>query len=583
LLEQWAGEISEGEKAMAGELAKRLGYLPLALVLAGAQAQGGETWSNLLAVFRDAQKADITLLDLDDPNMRDESLRLAFDLSLRRLESALPEKFAMLGVFAAGREAPFSAEATASVWQVDSRQAAKILGRLVRAALLNKEGKLYSLHLLLGDYALSQLSESARQIAEERHQSFYFGVARQSELGWQIAEAALPQMRTAWSRVSDNDASSLFTWIQAVSKFFDRRGLWVDKLAWLRRTLIAVKAATERQHEGWCERELGVVFHNLGELTEATDRYRTSLTIAREVKDKFGEASTLDHLGHIHHLLGRLDEARAYYEHSLALRRETGDRKGEATTLRNIGRVRETLAEYDAALKYYQASLSIQKEIGDRGEEAAALSSIGGIHLRRGEWREAFQHLESSLAIRREIGDRRGEAVALGQIGQINDRLSELAELQELLEGANEAEHQHSEAIPASETEAPHEKIEELNIALEHYQNSLSLRRAVGDQIGEAAMLNKIGDLYERCGKLNEALDLYRSSLAIQRDTGDRIGEAVTLLSIGIVHKKLGRATEAEEMLTEALVLYETMGLPEAESVRQLLWTFRGLTVLDTM
>jgi hypothetical protein len=36
LLEQWAGEIADEEKAVAGELARRPGYLPLALALAGA-------------------------------------------------------------------------------------------------------------------------------------------------------------------------------------------------------------------------------------------------------------------------------------------------------------------------------------------------------------------------------------------------------------------------------------------------------------------------------------------------------------------------------------------------------------------
>ncbi len=150
LLERWAGEIAEDEKAVAGELARRLGYLPLALALAGAQAQDGEAWDDLLAAFHDAQGTDVTLLDLDDPEMRDESLVLTFKLSLERLGDALPQHFAKLGVFDAGREAPFTVEAAAAVWEMKPIEAKKILGRLVRAALLNKEGENYSLHLLLG-------------------------------------------------------------------------------------------------------------------------------------------------------------------------------------------------------------------------------------------------------------------------------------------------------------------------------------------------------------------------------------------------------------------------------------------------
>jgi hypothetical protein len=58
---------------------------------------------------------DITLLDLDDPQARDESLALAFSLSIDRLGEVMPEQFALLGVFAAGREAPFEVDAAAAV------------------------------------------------------------------------------------------------------------------------------------------------------------------------------------------------------------------------------------------------------------------------------------------------------------------------------------------------------------------------------------------------------------------------------------------------------------------------------------
>ena len=77
LLTLWAGDDEPSRAQDAAELAERLGRLPLALKLAGAQAQDGVTWGDLLARFRDAQGNGLSQLDMDDPSRRDESLRLS--------------------------------------------------------------------------------------------------------------------------------------------------------------------------------------------------------------------------------------------------------------------------------------------------------------------------------------------------------------------------------------------------------------------------------------------------------------------------------------------------------------------------
>lgn len=94
--EMWEEDLSPIEAQMARELVKRLGYLPLAIALAGAQLQDGASLNEILAYFQ-SQQGNLTSLDFENPHRREESLKLCFDLSVQRLSKADRSCFAQLG------------------------------------------------------------------------------------------------------------------------------------------------------------------------------------------------------------------------------------------------------------------------------------------------------------------------------------------------------------------------------------------------------------------------------------------------------------------------------------------------------
>ena len=538
LLERWVGEIAEDEKAVAGELAKRLGYLPLGLALAGAQTQEGETWEELLAVFRNAQGADITLLDLDDPAVRDESLALTFDLSLKRLGEALPEQFAMLGVFAAGREAPFSAEAAAAVWEVKPISAKKkVLRRLVQAAILDKEEENYTLHLVLGDYARSQLNDDKRKYAEIRHQTHYLEVLKRSEKDWQTVETAMPQIRTAWKRIASNDSDSLYAWATAANTFFNLRGLWDDKIAWVEAVLIAAHSAGQREREGWCENELGITFYNLGELDRALEHCQTSRELYREMGDRIGEATSRNYLGGIYDRRGELDVALEHFQASLAISRDLTAHETKIFARNHIGLIHQKRGELDLALSQYEENLAIAREIGDRANIAESLRNVGFIYNRRGDLDSALSTLEQSLTTFKEIGHRKGEARLLAAIGSIHQRQNEfdkaLVSLNEGLQISQEIRDRVVEANTLNSIGFVYSKLGELNTALDYNMSALAIREKLGDRVAEAHSLGTIGGVYDLRGDPEKALYYYERSLALFRDANNLRGEAIALSTLG--------------------------------------------------
>ncbi|WP_141705407.1 tetratricopeptide repeat protein, partial [Microcystis aeruginosa] len=66
-----------------------------------------------------------------------------------------------------------------------------------------------------------------------------------------------------------------------------------------------------------------------------------------------------------------------FYQQSLTIAKEIGDRQGEANSLGSLGIAYRSLGQYQKAIEFYQQSLTIAKEIGDRQGEANSLGSLG--------------------------------------------------------------------------------------------------------------------------------------------------------------------------------------------------------------
>ncbi|MDB9529180.1 NB-ARC domain-containing protein, partial [Oscillatoria sp. CS-180] len=160
-------DLDETEQAQAAVFAKEVGYLPLALELAAAQIEDGVSWTELLEAFR----AEMAVLDLDsDVNeIADESIRkqrsleASFKLTLKLLSPQQLEQFAWLGIVP--EDVTLTQEMAATLWQVNSFQAGKLLRELKNRALLLPQAQrigerpTYRIHDLVHDLAKTLLTQ----------------------------------------------------------------------------------------------------------------------------------------------------------------------------------------------------------------------------------------------------------------------------------------------------------------------------------------------------------------------------------------------------------------------------------------
>jgi tetratricopeptide (TPR) repeat protein len=96
--------------------------------------------------------------------------------------------------------------------------------------------------------------------------------------------------------------------------------------------------------------------------------------------------------------------------------------------------------------------------------------------------------------------------------------------------------------------------------ALQHYSESLALRKRIGDRKGIAASQNNMAIIYSDMGNYPEALKSHYASLKIEEEDGDKQAAGLSYNNIGIVNESLEEYDEAIRNYEKAVVLAREAG-----------------------
>jgi predicted ATPase/DNA-binding SARP family transcriptional activator len=184
-----------------------------------------------------------------------------------------------------------------------------------------------------------------------------------------------------------------------------------------------------------------------------------------------------------------------------------------------------------SALRLLRQSLRLLSSptLADRDtspERAFALLQLG-----RSMWRsdpEACGQLcEQSRALYRALGDQWGEACALELLGALNY------------------------AAP----------LHAFDRARQMYQESLTIRRRLGDQRGIARSLAGLGDVAGHLGHLEESIRLIQESVEIHRQVGDTAGMARGLYELGYRLMEHGEFSKAHSIMERVIAIECDIGM----------------------
>ena len=111
------------------------------------------------------------------------------------------------------------------------------------------------------------------------------------------------------------------------------------------------------------------------------------------------------------------------------------------------------------------------------------------------------------------------------------------------------------------------------------HQQALTLFADLGNRLGQAEALNRLGELATRTADTPQAREYHTRALAIARDISAAPEEARALEGLGRAHIHGSNHGKGLDCLRQALTIYQRIGAPAAQRLRE---TLRGQSLPES-
>jgi tetratricopeptide (TPR) repeat protein len=583
------------EPAVAAELARACGHLPLALRIAAANLTGHPRRGigEYLAELGDGGRLAAVEVAGDEQT----AVRAAFGLSYAALPAEACRLFRLLGLVPGQDFTPAAAAALAGLKPVRARA---VLERLAAAHLVASPGPgRFAFHDLLRLYAAergrAEDPEPARRPARARLLDWYLHAAdaaarrlypeklrlplppapagtpvarfdaREEALAWLDAER--PNLLAAVEDAAEHGPRP-FVWLlsDVLRGYFWLRLLTVDWIEVARAGLAAAEADRDPAGQGAAHLSLGDVHRCLSRYDQAIAHYRRADALAREAGWVAGRAAAL---GNAYWRAGRLQEAAEQHRLALALDQEAGSLAGQAASLANLGVVNHELGRLHDAAGYLAQAIALDDRIDSRGGRAMDLTNLGDVCRALGRVDEARRHLRQALAEHRELADRDSEADTLRALSALECATGDPAEALELagaaLALARDTGNRRLEADALDALGLVHQRLGRLRVAAETYQQAHTVARLTAERYPEVAALVGLASATRQLGQVEVARCHAEQALALAQQAGYRLLEGDARTVLGAVELDRGRAGAAVEQARRVLAVHRETGYHPGE------------------
>ncbi|MFE1099350.1 tetratricopeptide repeat protein [Nocardiopsis alba] len=579
-------------------LARRCGYLPLALKIAAALLAR----TPHLAPGRLARRLAAPERFTDG---RDD-LTAVFTASLEHLDADRVRVFALLG---SSPGPDISTAAVSSVTDLSPEKVEVVLEELATAHLLTAHpNDRWSMHDLLADHArrlpLPDTEQGdqyeAREQALERLLDFYTVIAdiaddhlralpgdtppklfngRQEALTWLEAEhdnliaAVQAAHQHGHPRIAIELPAALYRYLGRQRRFDE--AIVVHTLA---RDTARQQGDVPGEAMAW--NNLGLALTEVRRFDEAIDTLIHARDLHQQIEDSPGEAMAWNNLGLALGKARRFDEAIDTLIHARDLHQRIEDSPGEAMAWNNLGLALSEVRRFDEAIDAHTRARDLHQQIGNLPGEAKAWNNLG-IALRQvRRFDEAINAHQYDLAYCQQAGNTHGEAKAWNNLGLA---LSEVRRFDEAIDAHTRARDLHQQA---GDTQSEAGAWNNLGLALSEVQrfgqaidaltHARDLHQQVGDTQSEADTWNNLGIALRQVRRFDEAINAHQYDLAYCQQAGNTHGEAMAWNNLGAALVEAQRFDEAIDALTHARDLHQQAGDTHGEAE---VWNNLGVTL----
>jgi DNA-binding SARP family transcriptional activator len=487
---------------LVAQIVQQLEGLPLAVELAAR-------WTRILSleqILIELEKSQTWLeTDVEDIPERHRSLNAVLSSTWGQLSKRETKALEALSVFRGG--------ATLEGIRFVGQTQLPTLLALVNQGLLRRDtnGR-FSSHEMIREFAALQSSQSQ---LEQYHAAFF---ANQSQI-WETAKrqaSTLTSMDSekgnihlAWAYWAIYDHAALEQTIELLADYWEVRGLYHQALNYLGAYTATRGTTLEAQTNFW----KGLFKRLTNDFTTALECLELAATQLELLNFPLKTSRAYLNMAYIGFEQARYADAKALL-HRAKTNSDLGI-KAECSNL--LGAIARREQQYEQALEYYHQARELHQKTSNLPGLGAVLNNIANILELQNNNQAAYQHYVQCLEIFIKIGHQRPIAVMHSNLGFLATKLGHFLE------------------------------------AKNHLETSLTLRRKIGDQIGQITVLTNLAQLgltSQDTGLVKQALsELF--PLAIRLEASAKALEAYLILAEWCIWQGLPQATSILRTIIE--------------------------------
>lgn len=278
-------------------------------------------------------------------------------------------------------------------------------------------------------------------------------------------------------------------------------------------------------------------------------------------------ALTVDNLAAFYKSLGKFDDAEPLYKQALAILGAKED-LDTAVIVTHLAQVYHSQGKYNDAEPLYKRALAIRKKIlgMDHQDTVQSVNNLGLLYVKQGQFREAEVLLQHALKIRRmSEPDHPDTAMCETNLGMLYLSQGNFRDAKPLIEqalstrqkafGNNHtltAQSKHNLALLYNR-QGKFDEVEPLcQQAIATYEELFGPKYP-----GIPVVCDNLATLYQNQGKLKDAEQVYKKALALREEVlpHNHPYTAISANNLGMFFKEQGRFGEAEPYLMRALAI----------------------------
>ncbi len=538
-LEISARSVSGPERDTIADICLKLGYFPLAIVLAA------KLFRYCYPDVKDLSRVVVKAIDSVPDYIDDRTVTAAFLATYQTLNEKGRLLFNSLGAFPGGS---FSREAITYVAESFEEEEVKSIlhNELIPLSLVRWEKGRYSLHPLLKAFACAHLSSVKPYESMARYFAEY---ASRNKVEFSLLEEEMANIFGAidWSfehhkyDLVVDMVNALATELDYFSFLF-QRGYWNEAIQRLTQQVTAIRNTSSTSDIGPIHRCLGLFQYCLGNHSEAQE----ANDLASQEFEKKGDIANLIV---VYWQAGYIEDDEDNYEKALDLYNKSLELASQAwkpymhNSRKLVGVVKYHKGDYEGARVDMEQSLSEAEASNNKPDMATCQRRLAAVIRRQAvlacdEW-EKNNLLERSRQLLNDCQQIETNKRSLARLGRQFGMLEQVAG--------------------------------NMDKAKAYFETSLETFRKIGDRKGIAAVLYNLGTILQEQHELEAARQLYLDSLEIGKTLNVRLGIALNVRQLALIEYKFGNIREAIRLKAEVMSILESIQSPYLEETRLML------------